>query len=307
MGIAHMAETRTYDITDPGLGCRWTNLGGAIGSVNVGLRRIEVPAGERSTPAHAHSAEEEVFYVLAGRGLLWQDGATTRVGPGDCVVHRAGPVAHTLRADDGGLDVLVFAERLKAEFCVLPRTGWGWLGDRWADTGGTTSPWAREVALGSPDFPEPGPRPANVVNAATVPGFAVDRPRCAGEGRALARTAGARRTALNRIEIAPGKLGAPEHCHGAIEEIFVVLEGEGTLLLGDDETPVRPGHVVGRPAGSRVAHAFRAGEHAPLVLLGYSDDDPNDIVWYPRSNKIFWRGVGVIGRVEQLGYWDGED
>jgi hypothetical protein len=26
----------------------------------------------------------------------------------------------------------------------------------------------------------------------------------------------------------------------------------------------------------------------------------------PRSNKIYWRGVGVMGRIEQLDYFDGE-
>ena len=29
--------------------------------------------------------------------------------------------------------------------------------------------------------------------------------------------------------------------------------------------------------------------------------------YYPRSGKISFRGVGVIGRLEQVDYWDGED
>ncbi len=29
--------------------------------------------------------------------------------------------------------------------------------------------------------------------------------------------------------------------------------------------------------------------------------------FYPRSNKISFRGLGVIGRLERLDYWDGED
>jgi hypothetical protein len=29
--------------------------------------------------------------------------------------------------------------------------------------------------------------------------------------------------------------------------------------------------------------------------------------FYPRSNKISFRGLGVIARVERLEYWDGED
>ena len=33
---------------------------------------------------------------------------------------------------------------------------------------------------------------------------------------------------------------------------------------------------------------------------------PNDMLWLARSNKIFWRGLGVIGRIESLEYRDGE-
>ena len=36
------------------------------------------------------------------------------------------------------------------------------------------------------------------------------------------------------------------------DKIFVVLAGEGTLLLGEDELPVRPGSVVGRPPGQAI-------------------------------------------------------
>jgi hypothetical protein len=30
------------------------------------------------------------------------------------------------------------------------------------------------------------------------------------------------------------------------------------------------------------------------------------VAWYPRSRKIYWRGLGVIGRIETLDYHDGE-
>jgi hypothetical protein len=30
------------------------------------------------------------------------------------------------------------------------------------------------------------------------------------------------------------------------------------------------------------------------------------MVYYPRSKKVSWRGLGVIARVEPLTYWDGE-
>ena len=65
------------------------------------------------------------------------------------------------------------------------------------------------------------------------------------------------------------------------------------------------GSTVARPAGTRVAHAFRAGPDG-LTLLAYGTRDPNDIAYYPRSNKVYLRGVGVLARVEPLDYWDGE-
>ena len=54
------------------------------------------------------------------------------------------------------------------------------------------------------------------------------------------------------------------------------------------------------------AHTFRAGENG-LTLLAYGTREPGDVCFYPRSNKLSFRGVGVIGRIEQLDYWDGED
>ena len=90
------------------------------------------------------------------------------------------------------------------------------------------------------------------------------------------------------------------------EEIFVILEGEGVLLVGDEETPVRPGHAISRPPATGVAHTLRADARG-LTYLAYGTREPNDICWYPHSRKISWRGVGVIARVEPLDYWDGED
>jgi uncharacterized cupin superfamily protein len=78
------------------------------------------------------------------------------------------------------------------------------------------------------------------------------------------------------------------------------------LVLDQDETPVRPGHVVTRPASTGVSHVFRAGENG-LTYLAYGTRDPGDLCYYPRSKKIGFRGVHVLARVEKVEYWDGED
>ena len=43
-----------------------------------------------------------------------------------------------------------------------------------------------------------------------------------------------------------------------------------------------------------------------MTFLAYGTREANDICYYPRSNKLYFRGVGLIGRLESLGYDDGE-
>ena len=119
------------------------------------------------------------------------------------------------------------------------------------------------------------------------------------------------RTGIRHAEVFPGKLSAPPHCHSLEEEIFVVLEGDGHVLLWDkgvvEEHPVRAGSVVVRPPSSEVAHAFRGGD-AGMTLLMYGTREPGEVCYYPRSGKVYFSGLGLITRVgEQLDYWEGED
>ena len=87
MGIAHFEQARSREWNLGHLRGRWTFLGEAAGCIDVGVRRIQLPPGGWSTPAHEHGREEEIFYVLAGHGLSWQGGKTTEVGAGDCIVY----------------------------------------------------------------------------------------------------------------------------------------------------------------------------------------------------------------------------
>jgi hypothetical protein len=94
-------------------------------------------------------------------------------------------------------------------------------------------------------------------------------------------------------------------------DAVVVLEGDGQLLLwgpdGVTEQAVRAGSVVCRQPGTGIAHAFRGGDDGMTLLL-YGTRDPNDMCFYPRSRKLYIRGLGLITRVgEQLDYLDGED
>jgi uncharacterized cupin superfamily protein len=288
----------------------WTDLGTLAGSVTVGVERIDIDPGKWSTPLHAEGGEEEIFYVLRGSGtaLLWDGDETTAhdIGEGDCLVHRALEQGHTLKAGDDGLDVLAFGERAFPAATYLPRAGIIRTAGTWTVVGEGPAPWDREAQAGEPQLPPASERPDTIVNVGQVEPEEFRHGSVEVIQRDLAQAAGSVRTGLQHLTVAPGKLPSPPHCHSAEEEIFVVLDGEGQISLGEDEHPVRPGSVVARPAGTRVAHSFRAGEGG-LTLLAYGTRDPNDIAYYPRSNKIFFRGVGVMTRLKPLDYWDGEE
>jgi uncharacterized cupin superfamily protein len=273
----------------------WRDLGTAVGTQGVGVNRIDVDPGKWSTPAHVEGADEEIFFVLDGSGHSWQDGAVYEVASGDCLVHLPQEEAHTLRAGPDGLSVLAFGHRALHGNTVLPRAGVAWVEPAYVDVtmiGDERHPFLREAEAGEPEVGEPQPRPRSIVNVADVEPYVDEHGDSMISDRDLGSPAGSSRTGLSHMTLVAGRSGYPPHCHSADEEIFVVLEGDGTVALGDESYSVRSGSFVGRPPATRVPHSFRAGE-SDLVYLAYGTREPNDVVYYPRTDEIRFRGVGV--------------
>src|SRR5919201_1397471 len=225
--IAHWDEVEGERAEQGHLAGMWFDLGTAAGSRNVGVTRIRVDPARWSTPAHVELDEEEIYFVLAGSGLLWQGEKTHEVRAGDCVVQRVADEAHTFRAGEDGLDILAFGERTNPTATYLPRAQVMRMGVT-LDVSAGPHPWEREAAAGEPDLPAPSERPTNIVHPDAVE---ADYDGDAGRWVTLARKAGAVRTGLNWGRLEPGGAGAPPHCHSADEEIFVILDGSGTLEL----------------------------------------------------------------------------
>ncbi|MDQ3722005.1 MAG: cupin domain-containing protein, partial [Actinomycetota bacterium] len=104
------------------------------GSAGATLSRYRIAPGDRSMPQHVHVDEEELFYVLAGRGLVWQGDAVHEVRAGDLIVHLADAEPHTLLCaenSDEPLDVLAYASGSATQLTLLPRAGVTWVGSRW--------------------------------------------------------------------------------------------------------------------------------------------------------------------------------
>ncbi|HEV7808840.1 MAG TPA: cupin domain-containing protein [Solirubrobacteraceae bacterium] len=280
-------------------------LGAAAGARGVGLSRYRIVPRSRAMPLHVHADEEEIFWVLAGSGFSWQDDALHEVRAGDVVVHRASEEAHTLLAGDETLDVLAFASGSPTGLTQLPRAGVTWVGTRWLPSD-APHPLDAEPAAPAAELPAIVPRPPTIVALEDVESAPLHRGRDMGRVRRdLGRAAGSLRSGLQHVTMKSGARSSARHCHSVEEELFVVLDGDGVLLLGDDEHPVSAGSVVARSPATGVAHALQAGEHG-MTLLAYGTREPSDMCWYPDSSKILFGGLGVIARVQALDYWDGE-
>jgi uncharacterized cupin superfamily protein len=307
VGIAHWDEVEPVrrDVGEMRSAVR--DLGRAAGTVGIGLRRFEVDPGRPLGPLHAHAVEEEHFYVLGGDGISVQEHGAWAVGPGDVLLHRAQSPAHTMVAGEQGLDVLAFGTRAPVEAIRLPRPGKVWHRP-WGD-GSVPSPLHLEAEAGPLAVPEPNAdRPREILAMDEAPEFAAEH----GEHRLVeiyvSAALGSEVSAMRRHRIAAGFRGLPLHTHAIESEVFVVLEGEGVLELGlDEEHPIGPGHVIGRPAGTGVAHAFRADPSGPLTLLTFGTSSGAEVAWYPRSRKLLVGGRLIrVTEEDELGFWDGE-
>jgi uncharacterized cupin superfamily protein len=306
--ISHWDEVEGVRGEKGPMAATWQRLGDAAGARGIGVNRVRVDPGRLSTPPHSHGLSEEIFFVLGGSGLLWQDEAVCQVRAGDTIVQLADREEHTLRAGPDGLDYLVFGTRHPREYAWLPRSRALRFGYVWTE-GRDDDPWDVETEIGEVEFAEAAGRPANVVAFDDIP-FDEDGDKL------LAEAAGSLSSGLNWIRRNPGRRGSIPHCHSLESEAFVVLDGGGTVELWPtpltasrgatiESHEIRPGHVVARPPGTRIAHSIKAGADG-ITYLAYGTREPNDICYYPRSNKVYFRGVGLMTRLEHLGYDDGE-
>lgn len=111
-------------------------------------------------------------------------------------------------------------------------------------------------------------------------------------------------------ELFPGSQSAPFHYHIFEEEHVLILEGELTLRLGDGRHAMKAGDYACFPAGEKAGHCLinESGAVCRYVLVG--ERNPNEICFYPDSNKVLVRALGrraVFDAGALRHYWAGED
>jgi len=124
---------------------------------------------------------------------------------------------------------------------------------------------------------------------------------------------------FNVAVIPPGKRAFPYHAHRGNEEMFFILEGEGSIRIAGETHKVRQGDFISLPPGPESAHQIINDSQAPLRYLAVSTMMVPEVVEYPDAGKI---GViaGTSGgrppgpdsirhftyRKDGVDYWEGE-
>ena len=124
------------------------------------------PTLAATPPPHAHGAEEEIFYVLAGGEAYGRTATSARSGPASCIVHLADEEAHALKA--GAQRACCRSACATSRPVPAPHSGRAWAGATIVAADGPGDMFAFDAEAGPLPWAAPGPRLPNVVNAADV-------------------------------------------------------------------------------------------------------------------------------------------
>lgn len=135
----------------------------------------------------------------------------------------------------------------------------------------------------------------------------------------LGAAAGGEKIGCSLYEAPSGKKAFPRHYHLTNEEAIYILEGRGTLRIGDGEVILSRGDYMALPAGEAWAHQVVNDSQGPLRYLCFSTMAEPDIMVYPDSEKVgIFGGAAPGGRKAkrtfskflsteaEVGYYEGE-
>ncbi|KXV14486.1 cupin [Caballeronia megalochromosomata] len=127
---------------------------------------------------------------------------------------------------------------------------------------------------------------------------------------------GAKKLGYSLIVLEPGKRAFPFHHHRVNEEMFLVIEGEGEVRIGQEKHAIRAGDVIaGPPGGPDTAHQIVNTGARALRYLAVSTMQSPEVVEYPDTGRQAVlvadepgaKGLRAVFRAsDSLGYWDGE-
>jgi uncharacterized cupin superfamily protein len=103
--------------------CDAVRVAPLLGGKDLGYSYDVVPPGKRSCPFHSHRAEEEMFFIVKGTGLLRYGNETRKIRAGDFICCPTGgpETAHQIVNDsDAPLAYISVSTMMPAEVCEYP-------------------------------------------------------------------------------------------------------------------------------------------------------------------------------------------
>ena len=116
LALEHVLRGERYE-------SRGLRIGPLLGAVDLGYGYDVVPPGKRSCPFHSHRAEEEMFFIVRGRGTLRYGNETRPVRAGDVICCPTGgpeTAHHIIHDSDEELAYLSISTVKPVEICEYP-------------------------------------------------------------------------------------------------------------------------------------------------------------------------------------------
>ncbi len=131
----------------------------------------------------------------------------------------------------------------------------------------------------------------------------------------MGRALGMNKMGCTLVVLEPGKRGWPLHEHYGQEELFIVLDGTGSIRFDDEQHAIKTGDVIFTPPGKGTAHQIINDSSAELRYLALSTTESPEVCYYPDSGKYGAYDFGggefpvrfMAHKDRAVDYWDGED
>ena len=100
---------------------------------------------------------------------------------------------------------------------------------------------------------------------------------------------GMKKIGCGLVVLEPGKRAWPHHEHYGQEELFIILDGEGSIRYGEETFPVKSGDVIFTPPGKGTAHQIVNTSDAEIAL--------SRVQLHRQSGGLLLPGLGKIWRL----------
>lgn len=106
----------------------------------------------------------------------------------------------------------------------------------------------------------------------------------------------------------PGKFSFPYHFHRNAEELFVILEGEGTLRSPEGYQTISKGDIIFFEEGASGAHQLYNHGNENLTYIDLCTKANIDVCEYPDSEKInILPAMDIFQEGSKVPYYTGEE